>query len=155
MNLVKLESDVDAAPETRPLPLKPLRRKFGPHQMSNGQLGSGADPQSAAVGFVRRLNFAVHLAGANRNAEKSGQQAKSCSIVRYHVFELWCIVMGPAQHRGQSIGLSWPHWNGWSGGDSSFNTDATTLFSSHFLSVATPILRKRSTDSLGPKSSNS
>src|SRR5215467_9543210 len=116
--------------------------------MSNGQLGSGADPQSAAVAFMRRLNFAVHLAGANSDAEKSGQQAKSCSLVRYHVSELWCIVMCPAQHGGQSIGLSWLHWNGWSGGDSSFNSDGTTLFSSHFFSFVTPILRKRSTESL-------
>src|SRR5215813_1249355 len=123
--------------------------------MSNGQLGSGADPQSAAVGFMRRLNFAVHLAGANSDAEKSGQQAKSCSLVRYHVSELWCIVMGSAQQRGQSIGLSWVHWNGWSGGESSFNTGATTVLSSHFFSVAIPILRKRSIDSLGPNSSNS
>src|SRR5262249_56857405 len=113
--------------------------------MSNGQLGSGADPQSAAVAFMRRLNFAVHLAGANSDAEKSGQQAKSCSLVRYHVSELWCIVMCPAQQRGQSIGLSWLRWNGWPGGDSSFNTHATNLFSSHFFSLSTLIFLNPST----------
>src|SRR5262245_40562831 len=101
--------------------------------MSNGQLCSGADPQSAAVGIVGRLNFAVHQAGANSDAEQNGQQTQSCSLVRYHVAEVWCIVMGPGQHRGQCIGLSWLHRNGWSGRDSSSNTDAITVLSSHRL----------------------